>query len=68
MTYASDCTLPDELLEQVAGLGLESLPELLRIVINAAMAAEREKHLGAKSYEWSDEDITGREQEICADA
>jgi transposase-like protein len=55
MTYASDCTLPEELLEQVAGLGLESLPELLRIVINAAMAAEREQHLGAKAYERSAE-------------
>ena len=38
MTYAKDCTLPDELLEQVAELGLESLPELLRVVINEAMA------------------------------
>ena len=55
MTYKKDCTLPEELLEQVAEQGLESLPELLRIVINAAMAAEREKHLGAKSYERSDE-------------
>lgn len=55
MTYKQDCTLPDGLLEQVAGLGLESLPELLRIVINAAMAAEREKYLGAGVYERSDE-------------
>jgi transposase-like protein len=55
MTYKQDCTLPDELLEQVAELGLESLPELLRIVINAAMAAEREKHWGARRYERSGE-------------
>jgi transposase-like protein len=55
MTYRKDCTLPDELLEQVAEHGLEGLPELLRIVINAAMAGEREKHLGAKAYERSGE-------------
>lgn len=55
MTYARDCTLSDELLEQVAEHGLEGLPELLRIVINAAMAAEREKYLCAKSYERSSE-------------
>lgn len=55
MTYKRDCTLPDELLEQVAAQGLESLPELLRIVINAAMVAEREKHLGAKAYERSED-------------
>jgi transposase-like protein len=42
-------------MEQVAGLGLEGLPELLRLVINAAMAAEREKHVGAKAYERSAE-------------
>ena len=55
MTYKRDCTLPDGFLEQVAEDGLEGLPELLRIVINAAMAAEREKYLGVRSYERSSE-------------
>ncbi len=39
-------TLPTELLEQVASEGLEALPELIRMVINSAMHAERQKYLG----------------------
>jgi len=41
MTYQSDFTLPSELLEQIATQGFDVLPELIRIVINAAMQAER---------------------------
>ncbi len=41
MTYREDFTLPSELIEQVKEQGLEILPELIRIVINAAMQAER---------------------------
>ncbi|MFN2138859.1 MAG: hypothetical protein ACK2U5_00145 [Candidatus Promineifilaceae bacterium] len=33
MTYQSDCTLPDELLEQIAEQGLDVLPELIRTII-----------------------------------
>ena len=44
--YQPDYTLPDELLEQVAAEGLEALPDLIRIVINTAMHAERQKYLG----------------------
>jgi hypothetical protein len=33
MTYQTDCTLPDELLEQIAYQGLDVLPELLRRLI-----------------------------------
>ncbi len=39
--------LPDSLLEQIAEEGLGILPELIRIVINTAMQAEREQYLGA---------------------
>ncbi len=39
MTYQTDCTLPDSLLEQIAEQGLGILPELIRIVINTAMQA-----------------------------
>ena len=35
MTYRDDFTLPAEMLEQVASQGLEVLPELIRVVINA---------------------------------
>jgi hypothetical protein len=35
MTYQDDFTLPTELLEQVAEQGLDFLPELIRIIVNA---------------------------------
>lgn len=53
MTYTDDFTLPTELLEQINQEGLEYLPELIRIVVNAAMQVERQKHLGAELYERS---------------
>lgn len=53
MTYQKDCTLPEELLEQIAADGLEALPEMIRILVNEAMRLEREKHLGAGPYERS---------------
>jgi putative transposase len=53
MTYRNDFTLPSELLEQIAEQGFEVLPELIRIVINAAMQAERQQYLGAAPYQHS---------------
>ena len=47
MTYQSDFTLPTELLEQIAAHGFDKLPELIRVVVNAAMQAERQQYLGA---------------------
>ena len=44
MTYREDFTLPAELLEQVQEQGLEVLPELIRVIINTAMQAERAEH------------------------
>ena len=55
MTYREDFTLPAELLEQVAEQGLDVLPELIRIVLNAAMQAERSEHLQAAPYQHSEE-------------
>src|SRR5512137_2254310 len=51
MTYQNDFTLPSELLEQVAANGFDQLPELIRIVVNAAMQAERQQYLGAAPYQ-----------------
>ena len=48
MTYPPNCTLPPQLAEPVASEGLDALPELIRLVINAAMQAERQKHLGVE--------------------
>ncbi len=53
MTYQSDFTLPSELLEQIATKGFDILPELIRIVINAAMQGERQQYLGAAPYQHS---------------
>ncbi len=55
MTYQTDCTLPEELLEQLAAEGFDALPELVRILINEAMRLEREHHLGAGHYERTEE-------------
>ncbi|MBW8012928.1 MAG: hypothetical protein FVQ83_17055 [Chloroflexi bacterium] len=46
MTYQNDCTLPEEILEQIATDGLDAIPELIRILVNEAMRLEREQHLG----------------------
>lgn len=53
MTYQSDFTLPSEILEQIAEQGFEFLPELIRIVINAAMQAERQQYLQVAPYQHS---------------
>jgi len=55
MTYKDDFTLPTELLDQISQEGFEYLPELIRILVNVAMQAERGKHLGAELYERSSE-------------
>ena len=55
MTYREDFTLPAELLEQVQEQGLEVLPELLRVILNAAMQAERTEHLNAAPYQHTQE-------------
>jgi len=55
MIYNNDCTLPKEYLEQLTAEGLESLPEMIRLLVNQAMQIERDKHLNVKPYERSDE-------------
>ena len=55
MTYRNDFTLPAELMEQVAEQGLEVLPELIRIVLNAGMQAERSEYLQAGPYQHTEE-------------
>jgi putative transposase len=51
MTYQSDFTLPPELLEQIAHQGFDFIPELIRIVVNEAMEAQRQQFLGAAPYQ-----------------
>jgi putative transposase len=51
MAYREDFTLPAELLEQVNSQGLEILPELIRVILNSAMQAEREHYMNAEPYQ-----------------
>ena len=55
MTYENDFTVPKAYLEQLAEGGMEYMPELIRILLNAAMRAERQNHLGVGPYERSPE-------------
>jgi len=55
MTYQDDFTLPNELLEQITAQGFEFLPELIRILLNTAMKAERQQYLRAAPYQHSPE-------------
>ena len=61
MIYKDDCTspkgvlrIPKEYLEQLNEEGLESLPEMIQLLVNQAMQIERDKYLNAKPYERSD--------------
>ena len=51
MTYQDDSTLSAPLLEQLSAQGLDALPDLFRVLLNAAMQLERQKHLGAALHE-----------------
>ena len=54
MIYKHDCTLPTKYLEGLTTQGLESLPDLIRVLVNQAMQIERENYLQAKLYQRSD--------------
>ena len=47
MTYGEDFTLPPEMLARIASQGLDVLPDLIRVVLNAAIQSEREQYLKA---------------------
>lgn len=51
MTCLPDSTLPEGLLETIADNGLDCLPDLFRILVNAAMQLERQKYLNAQPHE-----------------
>jgi putative transposase len=55
MTYREDFTLPAELLERVNQQGFDILPELIQMVINAAMQSERQQYLQAAPYQHTEE-------------
>ena len=51
MTRQPDCTVSDDLMRMITEQGLDALPELIRIMLNAAMHAERQQYLRAAPYE-----------------
>ncbi len=51
MTNQFDSTLPQDLLETIADHGLDCLPDLFRILVNAAMQLERQKYLNAQPHQ-----------------
>ncbi|HBY97881.1 MAG TPA: IS256 family transposase [Chloroflexi bacterium] len=55
MAYEREDSIPEALLEQIAADGLDTLPELIRTVINLAMRAERQQPLGVEPDERSAE-------------
>jgi len=55
MTYREDFTLPAELMERVSKQGFDILPELIQVIINAAMQAERQQYLRAEPYQHTEE-------------
>jgi transposase-like protein len=55
MTHQKDFTLPREILDLIAGQGFEYLPELIRLLLNAARKAERQQHLQAEPYQRTEE-------------
>ena len=55
MTYQNEFTLSEALLGQLTADGLEALPTLFQVLLNAAMQIERQKHLGAAPHERTQE-------------
>ncbi len=51
MAYQNDFSIPSEIMEHIASEGLDCLPDLIRVIINTAMQAERQAYLGAGRYE-----------------
>jgi putative transposase len=55
MTHQNDYSLSTTTVEEIARLGLDGIPEMLKVLINSAMQAERSKYLQAEEYERSEE-------------
>lgn len=55
MTEREIFTLPAELLAQVSQQRSDILPELIHVIINTAIQAERWEHLKAEPYQHSEE-------------
>ena len=47
MTYQCDFTLPKELLQEITEPGIDFITEMICILVNAAMKAERQEYMRA---------------------
>jgi len=51
MTHQNDYSLSPSIVEEIARLGLDGFPEMVKVLLNTAMQAERSKYLQAGEYE-----------------
>jgi putative transposase len=55
MTHQNDYSLSPNIIEEISRLGLDGIPEMIKVLINSAMQAERSKYLQAGEYERTEE-------------
>lgn len=55
MTHQNNYSLSATTIKEIAQLGLDGIPEMLKVLINSAMQAERSKYLQAEEYERTEE-------------
>jgi hypothetical protein len=51
MTHQENYNFSTSMIEELARNGLEVIPELVRVILNSVMQAERSQYLQAKAYE-----------------
>ena len=51
MTHQENYNLSSSTVEELTRNGLEAIPELVRVILNSVMQAERSKYMQAKAYE-----------------
>ena len=55
MTHLENYNLSTSIIEELAQNGLEVIPELVRVILNSVMQAERSNYLQANAYERTEE-------------
>lgn len=55
MTHQENYNLSSSAVEELTRNGLEAIPELVRVILNSAMQAERSNYLQANAYERTEE-------------
>ena len=54
MTHQENYNLSSSTVEELTRNGIEAIPELVRVILNNVMRAERSQYLQAKAYERAD--------------